>query len=63
MQMPLLVLALWSLIPLAAVFGVWSGRPWLVTLALVVELVSIISFGVGPYYVLSSWCRSRSPRS
>ena len=50
--MPLLAIAIWSLAPLLAVVGVWSGRMWLVALALVVEASSIISFGVGPYYVL-----------
>ena len=49
--MPLLALAIWSLVPLLAVLGVWSGRMWLVALALVIELTSIISFGVGPYYL------------
>ena len=41
--MPLLVLALWSLAPLLAVLGVWSGRPWLVAVALVVEMSSILA--------------------
>ena len=48
--MPLLVLALWSLAPLLAVLGVWSGRLWLVAIALVLELSSIISFGAGQRY-------------
>ena len=49
--MPLLAIALWSLVPLLAVGGVWSGRLWLVAVALIVELSSIISFGVGPYFL------------
>ena len=49
--MPLLALVLWSLAPLLAVGGVWSGRPWLVAVALIVEMSSIISFGVGPYFL------------
>lgn len=49
--MPLLAIALWSLAPLLAVLGVWSGRPWLVAVALIVEMSSIISFGVGPYFL------------
>ncbi len=49
--MPLLALAVWSLAPLLAVVGVWSGRPWLVAVALIVEASSIISFGAGPYYL------------
>jgi len=49
--MPLLALVLWSLAPLLAVLGVWSGRLWLVAVALIVELSSIISFGVGPYFL------------
>jgi hypothetical protein len=49
--MPLLALAVWSFVPLLGVVGVWSGRPWLVAFALIVEASSIISFGVGPYYV------------
>ena len=49
--MPLLVLVLWSLAPLLAVLGVWSGRLWLVAVALIVEMSSIISFGVGPYFL------------
>ena len=49
--MPLLAIALWSLAPLLAVLGVWSGRPWLVAIALIVEMSSIISFGVGPYFL------------
>lgn len=49
--MPLLALALWSLAPLIAVAGVWSGRLWLVTVALVVEASAIVSFGAGPYYL------------
>lgn len=49
--MPLLALALWSFAPLLAVFGVWSGRLSLVALALIVEASSVISFGVGPYYL------------
>jgi len=49
--MPLLALVLWSLAPLLAVLGVWSGRLWLVAIALVLELSSIISFGAGPYFL------------
>jgi hypothetical protein len=49
--MPLLAIALWSLAPMLAVLGVWSGRPWLVAIALIVEMSSIISFGVGPYFL------------
>lgn len=49
--MPLLALAVWSLAPLIAVAGVWSGRPWLVTVALIVEASAIVSFGAGPYYL------------
>lgn len=49
--MPLLALVLWSLAPLLAVLGVWSGRPWLAAVALIVEMSSIISFGLGPYYL------------
>ena len=49
--MPLLVLVLWSLAPLLAVLGVWSGRLWLVAVALIVEMSSIVSFGVGPYFL------------
>jgi hypothetical protein len=49
--MPLLALVLWSLAPLLAVLGVWSERPWLAAVALIVEMSSIISFGVGPYYL------------
>lgn len=49
--MPLLALVLWSLAPLLAVLGVWSGRPWLAALALIIEMSSIVSFGVGPYFL------------
>lgn len=49
--MPLLALAVWSLAPLLAVLGAWSGRQRLVTVALVIEVTSILSFGAGPYYV------------
>jgi hypothetical protein len=37
---------LWSLAPLVAVFGVWSGRPSLVALALIAVASSVVSFGV-----------------
>ena len=49
--MPLLALVIWSLAPLLAVLGVWSGRLLLVAVALIVEMSSIISFGVGPYFL------------
>jgi hypothetical protein len=49
--MPLLALMFWSLVPLVAVFGVWSGRSWLIALALIAEASSIISFGLAPYYI------------
>lgn len=49
--MPLLALAVWSLAPLLAVAGAWSGRTWLVTAAVVIEATSILSFGAGPLYV------------
>lgn len=49
--MPFLALAVWSLAPLLAMRGVWSGRTWPVILALIVESTTLISFGAGPYYV------------
>ena len=49
--MPVLALAFWSLVPLVGVVGVWSGRLWLVALALIAELTSIISFGAAPYFI------------
>lgn len=49
--MPLLAIAFWSLVPLLAVVGAWQRRPLLILVSLLLELTSIISFGVGPYYV------------
>ena len=50
--MPLLVLMFWSTVPLLAVVGAWRATSWLVLVALLLELTSIISFGVGPYYLV-----------
>ena len=49
--MPLFALAVWSLAPLLAVFGIWAARPRLVVVALILDASSIVSFGAGPYYL------------
>jgi len=50
--MPLLALTFWSLVPLLAVVAAWRALPWLALTAVLLELTALISFGVGPYYVL-----------
>lgn len=49
--MPAIALAVWSLAPLLAVVGVWQRSMSLVTVALVLEATSVISFGAGPIYI------------
>jgi hypothetical protein len=51
---PLLWIAAWSLAPLLAVTGVWTGR-WrsqLIALAILIELTGIISLGGGFIFTL-----------
>ena len=50
--LPLLALLFWSLVPLIAVAGAWRGRPGLALVALLLEMTSLISFGVGGLYML-----------
>jgi hypothetical protein len=50
--MPALALAFWAIIPLLGVAGAWRRSPGLVLAAGLLELTAIISFVVGPYYLL-----------
>ena len=50
--MPAIALTFWTLVPLLGVVGAWRRMPGLVLAAVLLELTSIISFAVGPYYLL-----------
>jgi hypothetical protein len=50
--MPAIALAFWTLVPMLGIVGTWRRMPGLVLAAIVLELTSIISFAVGPYYLL-----------
>lgn len=50
--MPALALAFWTVVPLLGVAGAWRGKSALVLTAIFLEMTSIISFAVGPYYLL-----------
>jgi hypothetical protein len=50
--MPALALAFWTIVPFLGVVGAWQGRPALILTAVFLEMTSIISFAVGPYYLL-----------
>jgi len=50
--MPAIALAFWTIVPLLGVIGAWRRAPALVLAALVLEMTAIISFAVGPYYLL-----------
>jgi hypothetical protein len=50
--MPALALAFWAAVPLLGVIGAWRRTPALVLAALLLEMTAIISFAVGPYYLL-----------
>jgi hypothetical protein len=50
--MPAIALAIWTIVPLLGVVGAWRHKPGLVLAAILLELTSIISFAVGPYYLL-----------
>lgn len=50
--MPALALAFWAAIPLLGVIGAWRRAPALVLAAVLLEMTSIISFAVGPYFLL-----------
>jgi hypothetical protein len=50
--MPALALAFWALVPLLGVVGAWRRMPALVLAAVLLEMTAIISFAVGPYYLL-----------
>ena len=50
--MPAIGLAFWTLVPVLGIVGAWRRMPVLVLAAIVLELTSIVSFAVGPYYLL-----------
>ena len=50
--MPAIALAFWTLVPVLGIVGAWRRMPVLVLAAIVLELTSIVSFAVGPYYLL-----------
>ena len=50
--MPALALAFWAIVPLLGVIGAWRRAPALVLAAVLIEMTAIISFAVGPYYLL-----------
>lgn len=50
--MPAIALAFWTVVPVLGVVGAWRRVPGLVLAAIFLELTSIISFAVGPYYLL-----------
>lgn len=50
--MPAIALAFWTLVPVLGIVGARRRMPGLLLAAIVLELTSIISFAVGPYYLL-----------